>query len=103
MKILCSPPSLYFSTACRKYPILHLFLQIKNTIRDGVSTALCAAFTVDTGDTVNTVDMVYTVDMVDTVDMVYTVNIVLAVDMVYTVDMGEEGMRGLKGLREINY
>ena len=39
LKILCSP-SLYFSIACRKYPIPHLFLQIKNTIRDGVSTAL---------------------------------------------------------------
>ena len=48
-------------------------------------------------------DRVYTVDMVFTVDMVYTVNIVLAVDMVYTVDIGEEGMRGLRGLREINY
>ena len=47
----------------------------KDTIRDGGSTALYAAYTVDTVDsvdTVYTVDMVYTIDMVYTVDMVYT-------------------------------
>ena len=49
----------------------------KNTIKDGGSTALFAAYTVDNVDTVYTVD---TVDMVDTVDIIYTV------DMVYTVD-----------------
>ena len=42
--------------------------QLKNTIRDGGSTAL------------------YTVDMVHTLDMVYTVDIVYIVDMVYIVD-----------------
>ena len=45
----------------------------KNTIRDGGSTALYAAFTVDT---VYTIDLVYTVDMFYTVVMVYTVNMV---------------------------
>ena len=42
----------------------------KNTIRDGGSTTLYAAYTVDT---VDAVDMDYTVDMVYTVDIVYTV------------------------------
>ena len=36
---------------------------LKNTIRDGGSTALKTADTVDTVDTVDAVDMVYTVDM----------------------------------------
>ena len=47
----------------------------KNTIRDGCSTALYAAYIVNTFDTVDTVtvDMVYTVDMVNAVDTVYTV------------------------------
>ena len=53
----------------------------KNTIRDGGSTALNTACTVDT---------VYTVDTLDTVDMVY------AVDMVYTVEMRK--MRGIGGM-----
>ena len=54
-----------------------LFFQefLKNTIRDGGSTTLYAANTVDT---VYTVDMVYTLYTVDTVDMVYTV-----IDMTY--------------------
>ena len=38
----------------------------RNTIRDGGSAELNAAYTVDT------VDMIYTVNMVYTVDMVYT-------------------------------
>ena len=50
----------------------------KYTIRDGGSTALYAACTVDTVDTVYAVD---------TDDTVYTVNAVDTVDMVYTVDM----------------
>ena len=57
----------------------------KNTIRDGGSTTLYAAYTVDTVDAVDmdyTVDMVYTVDMIYTIDMVYTVD---TVDNVYTV------------------
>ena len=41
-------------------------LLYKNTIRDGGSTELNAAHTVDT------VDMIYSVDMVYTVNMVYT-------------------------------
>ena len=48
-----------------------IFLEMKNTIRDGGSTTLYAANTVDTVYTVYTVDMVYTVYTVDTVDMVY--------------------------------
>ena len=36
----------------------------KNTIRDGGSTALYAAYTVDTNDMVYTVDMDYTFNMV---------------------------------------
>ena len=47
---------------------------MKNTIRDGDSTALYAIYTFDT------FEMVYTVD---TVDMVYTIHIVFTVDMVY--------------------
>ena len=54
----------------------------KNTIRDGGSTALYAAYTVDM---VFTVDTVYTVDMVFTVDMVYTIDTVDNVDNVDTV------------------
>ena len=54
---------------------------IKNTISDGGSTALYAAYTVGN---VYTVDIVYTVDMVYTNDMVYTVDMVCTVDMVYT-------------------
>ena len=56
--------------------------KVKNIIRDGGSTALYTAYTVDT---VNNVGMVYTVDMVYTVGMVYTVDMVYKVDMVYTV------------------
>ena len=62
----------------------------KNTIRDGGSTALLTADTVDTYDTVDTVDpvdTVHTVHTVYTVDMVYTVDTVDTVDMVYTVDI----------------
>ena len=55
----------------------------KNTIRDGGSTALFAAYTVDNVDTVY---IVYTVDMVNTlvvtIDIVYTVCCIL-----YTVCM----------------
>ena len=51
----------------------------KDTIRDGGSTVLYAAFTVDTIDSVYTVDSVCTVY---TSDMVYTVDIVYTVDMV---------------------
>ena len=47
-----------------------VFYDKKNTIRDGGSTVLCTAYTVDIVDTVDTVD---TVDIVYTVDMVYTV------------------------------
>ena len=47
----------------------------KNTIRDGGSTALYAAYTVGTVYTVDNVDMVYTADMVYTFDTVYTVDI----------------------------
>ena len=39
---------------------------IKNTIRDGGSTALQAAYTIDTVYSVDTVDIVYTVNTVDT-------------------------------------
>ena len=49
---------------------------IKNTIRDGGSTALYAVYTVYTVDMVYTFDMVYNVDMVYTVDSVETVNTV---------------------------
>ena len=48
-------------------------LKKRNTIRDGGSTALKAA------------------DTVDTVDMAYTVDMVYIVDIVYTVDMWAEG------------
>ena len=57
-------------------------VQRKNTIRDGGSTALYAAYTVDT---IYTVDMVYTVNMVYTIDFVYTFDMVYTVFMVYTV------------------
>ena len=50
----------------------------KNTIRDGGSTALYAAYTIYTVYTVDTVDMVYTGDMVCTVDMI-------TLDTVYTI------------------
>ena len=43
----------------------------KNTIRDGGSTALYTAYTVDTVYTVYTIDTVDTVDMVYTIDMTY--------------------------------
>ena len=43
-------------------------LIVKNTIRDGGSTALKIAYTVDAVDTVDTVDTVYTVYTVDIVD-----------------------------------
>ena len=56
----------------------------QNTIRNIDSTALYAAYTVDT---VYTVEMVYTVDMVYTVEMVYTIDMVFTVDRVYTVDI----------------
>ena len=46
-------------------------VQRKNTIRDGGSTALYTALTVDSVYMVYSVDMVYTVDMVSTVDMIY--------------------------------
>ena len=46
----------------------------ENTIRDGGSTALSAAYTVNT---VDTVDRVYTVDMVCTVYTVHTIETVL--------------------------
>ena len=45
--------------------------KLKNTIRDGGSTSLYAAYTVDTVDTVH---MIYTVDTVDTV---YTIRAAL--------------------------
>ena len=56
--------------------------QNKNTIKDGGSTALDAAFTVDTVDTVN---MVYNVDIVNSIDIVYTFDTVYTVDTVYAV------------------
>ena len=71
-------------------------LQIKNTIRDGGSTTLeaaytvvtvCTVVTVYTVYTVDTIEMVYNVDMEYTVVMVYTVHMVYTVDMVFTVDM----------------
>ena len=58
----------------------------KNSNRDGGSTALYAAFTVDTLDMVYIVDMVYTVEMVYTVDTVDTANTVDTLDSVDTVD-----------------
>ena len=58
---------------------LPLFVQ-KDTISDGGSTALYAAYTVDTVATVYTVD---TVDMVYTANMVCTVN---TADTVYTIE-----------------
>ena len=60
-------------------------LKKRNTIRDGGSTAL------KTADTVDTVDMAYTFEMIYTVDMFY------AVDIVYTVDKWAEGAEGVKG------
>ena len=45
---------------------------LKNTIRDGGSTALYTAYTVDTVDRAYTVDTVYTVYMIYTVDIVQT-------------------------------
>ena len=42
--------------------------KLKNTIRDGSSTALYAVYTVDTAD------MVYTVDTIDAVYTVYTIH-----------------------------
>ena len=57
----------------KKYPKLIQF-QYKNTIRDGGSTTLYAAYTIGTADTVYTVLMVYTVDMVYTVNTVNTVD-----------------------------
>ena len=39
-------------------------IDFKNTVRGGGSTALYAAYTVDTDDMANTVDMIYTVDMI---------------------------------------
>ena len=59
--------------------------QTKN-IRDGCSTALYAAYTVDTVDTIDTIYNVDTVDIIYTVDMAYTINMVYIVDMVYAVD-----------------
>ena len=62
-------------------------LKKKSTIKDGGSTTL---------KTADTVDMAYTFDMVYTVDMFY------AVDIVYTVDKwveGAEGMREATGTR----
>ena len=56
----------------------------KNTITDGGSSALYAAYTVDTVCIIYTV---YTVDMFCTVDMVYTVDMFCNLDIVYTVDM----------------
>ena len=47
------------------------YLIMKNTTRDGGSTALYAVYTVYT---VDTVDLVYTVDIVCTVDIVYSVD-----------------------------
>ena len=58
----------------------------KNTIWDRGSTALFAAYTVDT---VYAIDNVYAVDNVDiicTVDMVYTVDMIYTGDMAFTVD-----------------
>ena len=43
----------------------------RNTIRDGGSTALNTAYTLDTVEMVYTADLVYTVYMVYTIDMVY--------------------------------
>ena len=54
----------------------------KTTIRDGSSTALYAAHTVNSVATVDTVNTVYTVDTVNTVDMVHTV------DTLYTIEPG---------------
>ena len=47
-----------------------MWCRFKNTIRDGGSTALYAAYTVDM---VYIIDMVYTLDLVYTADMSYTV------------------------------
>ena len=56
----------------------------KNSNRDGNSTALYAAFTVDTDDMVYTVDMFYTVEMVYTVE---TTNTFDTANTVGTVEM----------------
>ena len=48
-------------------------MNYKNAIRDGGSTALWTAYTVDHVDMVYTIDMTYTVDTVYTADNVYTV------------------------------
>ena len=69
----------------------------KNSIRDGGSTALYAAYTVDKVETVFTASTVYTVDMVLIVDMVYTVSMVYPVDMIYTVAMIFDGWMGRMG------
>ena len=64
----------------------------KNTIRDGGSTALYAAHTLETVYTVDTIDMVYPVDMVYTVRMVYAVDLVYtAADMWTRVEEEAEG------------
>ena len=52
-----------------EYQFMFLVTYKRNAIRDGGSTALYAAYTVDTVVTVYTFD---TVDIVTTVDMVYT-------------------------------
>ena len=49
-------------------------LIMKNTTRDGGSSALYAVYIVNTVYTVDTVDLVYTVDIVCTVDIVYSVD-----------------------------
>ena len=49
-----------------------LYFEEKNTILDGGSTELKAAYTVDTVDMVYNVDMVYTVDLAHTIDIVYS-------------------------------
>ena len=66
----------------------------KTTIRDGSSTALYAAYTVNSVATVDTVNTVYTVD---TVDMVYTVDMTHNEESFHTclscsnVSMGKTG------------
>ena len=59
----------------------------KNTIRDGGSTALQTADTVNTVDTVDTVDTVTTVDTVDTVKTIYTVYTIGTAYTVYTIEL----------------